>query len=108
MGISRFLSEEEKWFIVLKRKEDLNLVTICQLFETKYKKNIPPSTVSWSIMKMKLWDRREEIHTKDDTWKLTKQLWFQIKDDLVRKIYHSLPERCQEVTRLKGQRIKKI
>ena len=60
----------------------------------------------WSVMKQGLWKRRSEIKNAEDTWRVAQQLWYQISEDLIRKIYKSLPKRCDRVIDFQGQRIK--
>ena len=60
----------------------------------------------WSILKEGLWRRRSEIKNEKDTWKIAQELWSKIPEELVKKIYRSLSERCTKIVQAEGMRIK--
>ena len=60
----------------------------------------------WSILKGGLWKRRSEIKNQKDTWRIAQEIWYNISDEIIKKMYRSLPDRCMKVARLQGMRIK--
>ena len=60
----------------------------------------------WSVIKKKLWERREEVKNEEDIWRIKKEIWYKLNPDLFKKIYMSLPKQCEKVIFSKVLRIK--
>lgn len=56
----------------------------------------------WSILKLQLKKRREKPKGKKELWAQLQEEWAKLKDDLLRRLTESMPQRCADVIAARG------
>ena len=59
----------------------------------------------WSIVKQKLWERRNEIESNEDAQRLIKEIWYSIPKESIESLYRSLPDRIGKLFHVNGQKV---
>ena len=60
----------------------------------------------WSWLRNQLWNQRAQIRNSNDVWRLSVEIFNSMSEGFIRKLYNSMPERIEDVLRLKGNRTK--
>jgi hypothetical protein len=56
----------------------------------------------WGVLQGKLYDRVDEIKDANDTWRLAQQIWYNLSQDFLGKLYGSLPGRLEKLYKARG------
>ena len=59
----------------------------------------------WAYMQEKLWKMNNDLKTKEDVWREAQKICYKKVQNLLVKLYQSIPKRLREVVAKEGKKI---
>ncbi len=91
--------------VAIKTLNYLKEQNVNYLLWPSYSPDLSPIENVWGFIKEELYKKNDLLETVDDTWQEIQTIWYYKVNNILKKLYESLPNRMEKVVELHGKRI---
>ncbi len=100
-----FQHENVRPHVAIKTLNYLKEQNVNYLLWPSYSPDLSPIENVWGFIKEELYKKNDLLETADDTWEEIQTIWYHKVNNILKKLYESLPNRIEKVVELHGKRI---